>query len=163
MIINGHEYTTRNPAEYGTDTLLLENRKKLFRQRHPATADMPREMVRALYGDWNASIEDTLTDAKITLGTILIPVGDAPDFLVAPEEYIAKCNSFEIRDALDFFTSARAKAYFSHKGLPMPGETTQKTSNQATETALTSESTSPSNLKTDLSSTSLPKETGPST
>jgi hypothetical protein len=145
-----HVYTARDPGTYAVDVLAQENKKKLFIKEHPEAAELPRPEVRRLYEEWSDKLEGTLADTRLTLSTILIPVGDAPDLVTVPDSFILECSSFEVNAVLDFFSSGRIAAYLKFKGTPNDGDTSKTQTAAETDTTITS----PLHTKTDSESTS---------
>lgn len=144
FILKSHTYTAREPATYAVDLKLNETRKKIFLDTFPEMRETPRPEVKKAFDNWLEDIEGTLTDSRITLATLLIPEGDAPDLATVPDEFFLSCSSFEIDEVFGFFSKGRMIAFLEFQKSKNPG---LSTTNQETES--TPQNSSLSNTKTD--------------
>lgn len=145
--IGTNKYLARDPSAYGTDIAMRETRKKRYLADHPEDRFIPRELFRQRYAEWGVEIEETVTEAVITLSALLIPQEGA--FEIGPtirkegddiildwsqaEKFVQDANAFEVSKVMDFFSAERTKAYVSYLNLSLPGETSDATTPTKTE------------------------------
>ncbi len=164
LTISGTTYTLRDPAVYGTDVLVRENRKKRYLDEHPEDRMIPRELFRQRFAEWCDDIEGSTAEATLLFHSILIPSEGGFDFgpttryegegddrrtvrdWSQADARVLECSSFEVEEVLNFFSEGRTRAYLAYVQSKNPGKDTTGTTMPTTST---SESSSPPNTKTD--------------